>query len=389
MKIFLLIFILVVILIGVFVGVYLIQSIALFSSYKILFWILHLCLISTVFAAPYIYRTYPINHQNIFYDSFQFLSYGAMGFYFVLFGFTLFNKIGMGTVLDLAVADESRRGFLKSSFAFFALGVSGVITTVGYLTAIKTPEIVKVTIPIADLPASFHGLKIVQLSDVHVGQTIKAEFVKSIVDISNSLKPDLVMLTGDFVDGSYFQLENDVAYFKNLKANLGIFYVPGNHEYYWNLDEWVNAFAKLGATPLLNEHVIIKKNNEELVIAGVHDYSASSVNSKFISSPRKAIAGAPAHLKKILLAHQPKSAYEAESAGFDLQLSGHSHAGQFFPSSILIYFFQPFVKGLYRHKKLWLYVNRGTGYWGPPNRMGVPSEITLIELTNSTTEHAG
>lgn len=384
MKVFVLVFIFIVVAIGVFIGDYLVHSVALFSRFKISFWILHVFLIATIPLAPFVYRLYPINQQNIYYDGLQFVSYIAMGFYFILFGFVLFNKIGMSSVINLAVANVERRDFLKLSFAYFALGISGVITTIGFITAVKTPELVKVKIPLTDLPKSFDGLKIVQLSDVHVGQTIKRDFVKTIVDISNSLNPDLVVLTGDFVDGSYFQLADDVDYFKNLKAPLGIFYVPGNHEYYWSLEEWVNVFKKLGAIPLLNEHVIVKKDNDELVIAGVHDLSAHRVNPKYQSSPEQALKGAPAHLKKILLAHQPKSAYDAEKVGFDLQLSGHSHAGQFFPSSILIYFFQPFVQGLYRYKKMWIYVNRGTGYWGPPNRMGVPSEITLIELTSST-----
>lgn len=384
MKIFAIIFIIIILAIGVFIGDYLIHSIALFSRYKISFWIVHILLISTIPVAPFVYRLYPINQQNIFYDSLQFISYITMGFYFVLFGFVLFNTVGTGNVINLAVANVERRDFLKSSFAYFALGISGIITTFGYLTAVKIPEIVQVKIPLKDLPKSFVGLKIVQLSDVHVGQTIKRDFVKTIVDIANSLNPDIVVLTGDFIDGSYFQLAADVDYFKNLKAPMGIYYVPGNHEYYWNLEEWVKVFKKLGAITLLNEHIIIKKDNDEIVMAGVHDLSAHRVNSKYQSSPEKAIHGAPAHLKKILLAHQPKSAYVAEKVGFDLQLSGHSHAGQFFPSSILIYFFQPFVQGLYRYKKMWIYVNRGTGYWGPPNRMGVPSEITLIELTNST-----
>jgi predicted MPP superfamily phosphohydrolase len=389
MKIFAIVFILITLSLGLFIGDYLVHSIGLFSRFKITFWILHVLLISTIPIAPFVYRLYPINVPNSFYDSLQYISYVSMGFYFVLFGFVLFNKIGMGSVINLTITDESRRDFIKSSIAFVALGASGIITTLGYITAIKTPEIVKVKIPLTDLPLNFEGLKIVQLSDVHVGQTIKKVFVKKIVDITNSLKPDMIVLTGDFVDGSYFQLASDVDYFKNLTAPLGVYYVPGNHEYYWGVEEWVNIFKNLGFHTLLNEHVIIKKGIDELVVAGVHDLSAHRVNNKYKSSPEEAIKGAPTYLKKILLAHQPKSAYAAEKAGFDLQLSGHSHAGQFFPSSILIYFFQPFVQGLYRYKKLWLYVNRGTGYWGPPNRMGVPSEITLLELTNSTNSHAG
>ena len=301
MKIFVMVFLVVVLSLGLFIGDYLVHSINLFSRFKITFWILHILLIATIPLAPFVYRLYPINYSNNYYDSLQYISYIAMGFYFVLFGFVLFNKIGMGSIINLAVADEQRRDFLKSSFAFMALGLSGVITTLGFITAIKTPEIVNIKVPLNDLPLSFRGLKIVQLSDVHVGQTIKKEFVKKIVDITNSLNPDLIMLTGDFVDGSYFQLERDVDYFRNLKAPLGVYYVPGNHEYYWSLEEWVSVFRKLGVKPLLNEHVIIKKGFDELVIAGVHDLSAHRVNNKYWSSPQDAIKGAPAHLKKFCL----------------------------------------------------------------------------------------
>ena len=261
-----------------------------------------------------------------------------------------------------------------------ALGTSGLIATLGLYQATRVPQVTNVHIPIKNLPSAFDGLKIVQLSDVHVGQTIKSDFVKSIVDLANSLDPDLIVLTGDFIDGTYFQLAKDVDYFKNLKSKLGVFYIPGNHEYYWGVEEWVEVFKKLGATTLINEHVILNKGNEQMVLAGVHDYAAHRLNKKYISSPEQAIALAPAELKKILLAHQPRSVYAAEKAGFDLQLSGHSHGGQFFPSNLLIYLFEPFVKGLYRHKNIWLYVNRGTGYWGPPNRLGVPPEITLLYL---------
>ena len=381
MRLFALIFLVIIILIGVFIGVYLVQSIALFDEFKIVFWLTHFILISSIFIAPIIYRMYPINYKNRLYDNIQFISYFFMGFYFILFGFVFISQLGIETIINVSVANEGSRVLLKSYFAYFTLGLSGVISAVGYFTAIKDPEIVKIKVPLDNLAPDLVGLKIVQLSDVHVGQTIKSEFVKKIVDITNDLKADLVVLTGDLVDGSAYQLRDEINYFKNLNALLGVFYVPGNHEYYWNVEDWVNEFCKLGAIPLLNSHMILKKNQTEFIIAGVHDYSAERMSSHFKSSPEQAISGAPEQLIKILLAHQPKSAFAAEIAGFDLQLSGHSHAGQFFPSSLLIYLFQPFVKGLYKYKKLWVYVNRGTGYWGPPNRMGVPSEITAIRTS--------
>lgn len=389
MRLFALIFLVLIILIGVFIGVYLVQSIALFDEFRFIFWLTHFILISSIFIAPIIYRIYPINYKNRLYDNIQFISYFLMGFYFVLFGFVFISQLGIETLINVSVANEGSRVLLKSSFAYFALGLSGVISAIGYFTAMKEPEIVKIKVPLDNLPPDLVGLKIVQLSDVHVGQTIKSEFVKKIVATTNELKADIVVLTGDFIDGSVYQLKDEINYFKNLSALLGVYYVPGNHEYYWNVEDWVKEFRELGAIPLLNSHIILKKNQTKFIIAGVHDYSAEKISPQYKSSPAQAMYGAQDNLIKILLAHQPKSAYAAELAGFNLQLSGHSHAGQFFPSSLLIYLFQPFVKGLYKYKKLWVYVNRGTGYWGPPNRMGVPSEITLIELINSTNVQVG
>ena len=156
--------------------------------------------------------------------------------------------------------------------------------------------------------------------------------------------------------------------------------IPGNHEYYWGLDDWLIHWNELGFIPLLNDHKIVRKNDSQIIMAGVHDYSAHRIKKTYLSSPSIAILDAPKNLVKILLAHQPRSVYEAARLGFDLQLSGHTHSGQYFPFNILIYLFQPYVKGLNRHIKTWIYVNQGTGYWGPPNRFGAPPEITLIEL---------
>jgi len=159
-----------------------------------------------------------------------------------------------------------------------------------------------------------------------------------------------------------------------------VYFVTGNHEYYWNAPAWSAEMRRLGARVLDNEHVVLQRGAGHLVLAGVPDYSTRHLPEGQRSDPARALRGAPADAVKILLAHQPASYADAQAAGFDLQLSGHTHGGQYFPFSQLIRFFQRYYKGLNRHGGLWVYVNRGTGYWGPPLRAGVPAEITLLTL---------
>ena len=260
------------------------------------------------------------------------------------------------------------------------IALTSATVLVGIYQALKVPTICKIDIPLKDLPRNFDGFKIVQISDLHIGPTIKGDYVKKIVDIVNDLKPDLVALTGDFIDGTVEDLKEDAAPLANIMAPHGVFFVTGNHEYYWGAVEWINEFTNLGARVLSNQHVIINYNNEKIILAGVTDYSTRHMQSEHASNPSKALEGAPDNLKKILLAHQPVSYKMAYKAGFDLQLSGHTHAGQYFPFNIIVYFFQHFYKGLNRYNNMWIYINRGTGYWGPPLRTGVPSEITLVTL---------
>jgi predicted MPP superfamily phosphohydrolase len=168
---------------------------------------------------------------------------------------------------------------------------------------------------------------------------------------------------------------------QGLKHRHGIYFITGNHEYYSGAEAWIAENRRLGFEPLLNEHRVLKIGDASLVLAGVTDHSDSRFTSVNTSDPMKAMAGAPRDAgAKILLAHQPRSCFKAGEAGFDLQISGHTHAGQTFPGSLIVPFAHPYYKGLNRHGKMWVYVNRGTGYWGPPLRLGVPSEITLLTL---------
>ncbi len=258
-----------------------------------------------------------------------------------------------------------------------ALALSGL----GLLNARRTARVVEVEVPIQGLPSALHGFAIAQISDIHVGPTIRRAYLDGIVQAVNSLEADLVAITGDLVDGPVHELGHHVAALKGLRSRHGSFFVTGNHEYYSGAAPWLAELDRLGIRVLLNEHVVIARADALLVLAGVPDYMAHHFNPAHQSDPVAALRGAPATAAvKVLLAHQPRSAAAAAAAGFDLQVSGHTHGGQFLPWNLFVRFQQPFTAGLHRVGRLWVYVSRGTGYWGPPKRVGAPSEITRLRL---------
>jgi predicted MPP superfamily phosphohydrolase len=259
--------------------------------------------------------------------------------------------------------------------------LAALLTLVGFVNARRRARVRLVDIPIADLPAALHGFTIAQISDVHIGPTIKRDYVEAIVDAVNDLNADMIAVTGDLVDGSVRQLADHTQPMSRLSARHGTYFVTGNHEYYSGVEAWVLELRRLGLHVLMNEHVVLEHEGAEIVVAGVTDYSAHHFDLKQRSDPAAALAGAPAAAGvRLLLAHQPRSAAAAETAGYDLQLSGHTHGGQFFPWNFFVRFQQPFTAGLHRLGALWVYTSRGTGYWGPPKRLGAPSEITHLRL---------
>lgn len=260
------------------------------------------------------------------------------------------------------------------------VGITALTALYGLRQAKVGPSVRRVEIPLRNLPESFDGFKIVQISDLHVGPTIKRNYAQNVVNMVNALSPDLIAMTGDFVDGSVADLKNDIAPLAQLRAAHGSYFVTGNHEYYWDATAWSVELTRLGAHVLNNSHQIVERDGGAIVLAGVTDYSTRGMTGDLASDPHRALHGAPADLPRILLAHQPISYEVAHEAGVDLQLSGHTHAGQYFPFTLLIRYFQRYYKGLNRHGNMWLYVNVGTGYWGPPLRAGARSEITLITL---------
>lgn len=269
---------------------------------------------------------------------------------------------------------------LKFISAVVVVVLASTATLVGAFNARRLARVRRVDVPIAGLPSALQGFAIAQISDIHVGPTIKHGYVEHIVQAVNALQPDLIAVTGDVVDGPVAQLSVHTQPLGRLTARHGAYLVTGNHEYYSGVNSWVAEFRRLGLQVLMNEHVVLRHADAQLIVAGVTDYSAGAFDPAQASDPVKAVAGAPAGAVSVLLAHQPRSASAAVQAGYALQLSGHTHGGQFFPWNLFVRFQQPFVAGLHRVEDMWVYISRGTGYWGPPKRLGAPSEITLLRL---------
>ena len=307
----------------------------------------------------------------------------AMGFFSSLLVLTLLREMVVlaGSAASLWLTGEAWLVQLRDWSALAVPVLAVCLTFIGFINARRRAAVRNVDIPIAGLPAALNGFSIVQISDVHVGATIKNGYVSRIVDAVNALDADMIAVTGDLVDGSVQRLSSHTAPLGRLSARHGTFFVTGNHEYYSGANAWIAKMRRLGLSVLLNEHVVLEHGGEAIVVAGVTDYSAHHFDPAQRSDPAAAIAGAPVRAGiRLLLAHQPRSAYDASRAGFDLQLSGHTHGGQFFPWNLLVKLIEPFAAGLHRLDKLWVYVSRGTGYWGPPKRFGAPSEITRLRL---------
>jgi len=276
--------------------------------------------------------------------------------------------------------DPERRLFMLNATNIGVIGAAALMTGYGIYEARRKPILEQVTVPLIGIGPKGEGFKIAQFTDIHAGYTIKRGFIQSAVEQVNNLGADAIVFTGDMVDGTVQSLRDDVKPLKDLNASYGVYFVTGNHEYYSGAEAWIEEIERLGLTVLLNDHKIIQYKESRIMIAGVTDYRAEAIIPEHKSDPRRAMGDAVESDVKILLAHQPKSIFAAAELGFDLQISGHTHGGQYIPWSFLVTLDQPFIKGLHKHKNTWIYVNRGTGYWGPPVRVGIPSEVTLITL---------
>ena len=310
----------------------------------------------------------------------------SMGLCSSLFVLTALRDVALLVAhLTLAISPTAFDVQALTLWSAAAVALSALfITLIGLWNARRTAAVVVVNVPIRDLPVGLHGFSIAQISDIHIGPTIKRGYLQAIVEAVNRLGADMVAVTGDLVDGSVDELGHHVAPLAGLNSRHGTYFVTGNHEYYSGAHAWIAELRRLGVQVLMNEHVVLEHGEASLLVAGVTDYSAHHFDPTHRSDPQAALHEAPAHARiRVLLAHQPRSAAAAALAGFHLQLSGHTHGGQFLPWNFLVRFQQPFTAGLHRLKDLWVYTSRGTGYWGPPKRFGAPSEITHLRFVNA------
>ena len=320
-------------------------------------------------------------------DKFSFVGYTSLGFFTLSF----FIFVAKDLVLQLIALlghiidednpfDNSKRDFIKKSISISMITLAGSATVYGFYSARKGPFIIKHDIYIKNLPEAYENFSIAQISDLHVGPTIKRPYVEDVLEKISHLNPDFIAVTGDLVDGSVKYLRSDLQPLKDMIAPYGTFFVTGNHEYYSGVDQWLDETDRLGMKNLINTNEIISKSGDEIAIAGITDLNAHQINLSHRSDPELALASLPKDIIKIVLAHQPNSIHAVHKVGADLQLSGHTHGGQFWPFTYPVKLASTYIAGYYDHFGTQIYVNRGTGYWGPPLRIGVPAEITLICL---------
>jgi predicted MPP superfamily phosphohydrolase len=334
---------------------------------------------------PFLYRWLEVSADSTPDLILQWTQFSLLGWIGSLFIVFFFSELIQFTSQKF---DPQKRIFLTEGVGRTLLAGTTLTSVAGFFEATAGAEVVGIPIQLETLPPAFEGLKIVQISDVHVGPLIHRGYLDRVVDQVLALKPDLIAITGDLVDGSVNQLRDQIAPLARLRAPEGVYFCTGNHEYYSGVHEWISHLGELGITVLGNTNRILRrpgKNGEDrLLIAGVHDHQASRFEPLHATDARKAASCVEDVSCKILLAHNPFSIDAACSSGFHLQLSGHTHAGQFYPYSFIVKAVLKHSEGLYRvSEKTQLYVNRGTGFWGPPNRFGKRAEITELTLTRS------
>lgn len=279
---------------------------------------------------------------------------------------------------DFQLENSSRRVLIQRGMAAATSVGTLAVSGAGIDSAFGEPAINFVNVKLKNLPLQFEGFKIAQISDLHIGPTIGNDFVKKVIELTNRHSPDLVALTGDFVDGPVSLLGPTVELLKDLRSPMGSFFVTGNHEYYSGAPQWVDFISSLGIKVLRNEHVKLYRDQAILQIAGVDDWNADIPGHS--CDHQKAIENCSRETPIILLAHQPRGFDTTVRLGIDYQLSGHTHGGQIWPFGLFVKLLQPYVSGLHREGESQIYVSNGTGFWGPAIRVGAPPEIVMHVL---------
>ena len=270
-----------------------------------------------------------------------------------------------------------------------ALFTGVALTVLGYLQARRPPRSLCVAVPFPGLHPNLEGFRIVLIADLHAGATIRKGRIESIARLAQGLKPDLVAVAGDLADGHVRDVLPNLAPLRHLRAPLGVFFVTGNHDYYWDPAGWLRAARTLGMIPLTNESRVLRRGSARLVVGGVPDPTGAEFGVAPRPSASHAFQGTPRRAFRLLLAHQPELADAGARAGADLIVSGHTHGGQLLPWALIARRVHRCVAGLCRVDRSWLFVTTGANYWGAPNRLGVPTEIACLILTREATGRGG
>ncbi|MFJ5116878.1 metallophosphoesterase [Kitasatospora sp. NPDC088548] len=288
------------------------------------------------------------------------------------------------TALEEKETDESsvmapspeRRLFVARTVAIGAAGAAAAVVGNGTYGVLRGPRLKQVTVPLAKLPARAHGYRIAVVSDIHLGPILGRAHTRRIVDTINGAQPDLIAVVGDLVDGSVAELGREAEPLARLRARDGAYFVTGNHEYFSGAGPWVDFIRELGVHPLQNARVELAGFD----LAGVNDIAGRDQGDG--PDFGKALGDRDRARTSVLLSHQPVTIHDAVRHGVDLQLSGHTHGGQLWPGNYLAELANPTVAGLERYGDTQLYVTRGAGAWGPPVRVGAPSDITIVTLAS-------
>lgn len=286
---------------------------------------------------------------------------------------------GLAALADVNFDPERRQTIQRLFAGTVGLWATGTTTSAIY-QGLQPVAVKDIEVTLARLPSALGGFVIAQLTDLHIGPTLRSQFVNEVVERTNALNPDLIAITGDLADGSVEQLRDLVAPLGRLRAKYGVYFVTGNHEYYSGVDEWIRELKRLNIRVLCNERVTIGEGDAQFDLVGINDEHATYASYGGPPDLDRAMHGRDPAREVVLLAHQPKAVSRALKHDVGLQLSGHTHGGQVWPFGWLVLLQQPVISGLAQFGRTMVYVSCGTGYWGPPMRIGAPAEITRVVL---------
>ncbi|NLB63221.1 MAG: metallophosphoesterase [Fibrobacter sp.] len=343
-------------------------------------WLIMLVLLLSVVVAMLLSRSDLLG--NFFADKFIWLGFVWFGFMF-LFTIATFasDLVGCGIWLAAKWLPVSADLWIpRVRIAFY--GITLILGVTALIEGAKLPKIEEIPVSIANLPQEFEGYRIAHLTDTHIGPILRESWAQQLVEITNSAKPDLIVHSGDIIDGSVEKVGPMVRPLTELRAPDGVLFVSGNHEVYSLSKPWLRHLKSLGLYLLDNKHIVVKRGESSIVVAGISDKHSGKDSLSMAPDPGQAFKNAPpaAQAPRIFLAHQPNQAESAQGYDIALQLSGHTHGGQFWPFHHFIYLQQPIRAGFGKIGDIRVFVSNGAGFWGPPMRLFAPAHIPVLVL---------